>query len=69
MPRIDGYGFLGRIKSNSELKNIPVAMLTSRSSAKHRQLAMKLGATAYLSKPYNEQKLLLTLESMVLSVN
>ncbi len=69
MPRVDGYGFLGRVKSNQELKNIPVAMLTSRSSEKHRQLAMQLGAQAYFSKPYNEQELLRTLEGIMISVN
>jgi len=68
MPRVDGYGFLGRVKSNNDLKNIPVAMLTSRSSDKHRQLAMQLGALAYFSKPYNEQELLQTLEEMIFSV-
>lgn len=68
MPRVDGYGFLGRVKSNGDLKNIPVAMLTSRSSNKHRQLAMQLGARAYFSKPYNEQELLRTLDDMIFSV-
>lgn len=65
MPRIDGYGFLGRVKSHNDFKNIPVAMLTSRSSDKHRQLAMQLGARAYFSKPYNEQELLRTLEAII----
>jgi two-component system, chemotaxis family, sensor histidine kinase and response regulator PixL len=65
MPRIDGYGFLGRVKSNNDIKNIPIAMLTSRSSDKHRQLALQLGARAYFSKPYNEQELLRTLEQMI----
>jgi two-component system, chemotaxis family, sensor histidine kinase and response regulator PixL len=65
MPRIDGYGFLGRVKSNNDFKGIPVAMLTSRSSDKHRQLAMQLGARAYFSKPYNEQELLKTLEQII----
>jgi chemosensory pili system protein ChpA (sensor histidine kinase/response regulator) len=65
MPRVDGYGFLGRVKSSNDLKNIPVAMLTSRSSEKHRQLAMQLGARAYFSKPYNEQELLRTLEEII----
>ncbi|MDP5339638.1 MAG: hybrid sensor histidine kinase/response regulator, partial [Nodularia sp. (in: cyanobacteria)] len=60
MPRLDGYGFLGRINASMEMKHIPVAMLTSRSSDKHRQLAMQLGARAYFSKPYNEQELLKT---------
>ena len=64
MPRLDGYGFLGRVKNNIDFKNIPVAMLTSRSSDKHRQLAMQLGARAYFSKPYNEQELLHTLEEL-----
>jgi chemosensory pili system protein ChpA (sensor histidine kinase/response regulator) len=67
MPRIDGYSFLERINNNAELRNIPVAMLTSRSSSKHRQLAMQLGAKAYFSKPYNEQELLRTLEELTLS--
>ncbi len=65
MPRMDGYGFLGRIKSNSDLRNIPVAMLTSRSSEKHQQLAIQLGAGAYFSKPYNEQELLRTLDNII----
>jgi len=64
MPRLDGYGFLGKVKNNDDLKKIPVAMLTSRSSDKHRQLAMQLGARAYFSKPYNEQELLRTLEQL-----
>ncbi len=68
MPRVDGYGFLGRVKSDSDLKNIPVAMLTSRSSDKHRQLAIQLGAKAYFSKPYNEQELLRTLDDIIFSV-
>jgi two-component system, chemotaxis family, sensor histidine kinase and response regulator PixL len=67
MPRLDGYGFLGRVKSKSELKQIPVTMLTSRSSDKHRQLAMQLGARAYFSKPYNEQELLRALDDIIFS--
>ncbi len=68
MPRLDGYGFLGKVNSDVETKNIPVAMLTSRSSNKHRQLAMQLGARAYFSKPYNEQELLQTLEEIIRNV-
>ena len=68
MPRLDGYGFLGKVNSDVDTKNIPVAMLTSRSSNKHRQLAMQLGARAYFSKPYNEQELLQTLEEIIRTV-
>jgi two-component system, chemotaxis family, sensor histidine kinase and response regulator PixL len=58
MPRLDGYGFLVAVKERPELANLPVAMLTSRNNDKHRKLAMDLGASAYFSKPYNEQELL-----------
>jgi chemosensory pili system protein ChpA (sensor histidine kinase/response regulator) len=68
MPRMDGYSFLERINANRELRNIPVIMLTSRSSNKHRQLAMKLGAKAYFSKPYNEQELLQTLAEIIFQI-
>lgn len=69
MPRLDGYGFLDRVKSDSNLKHVPVAMLTSRSSNKHRQMAMQLGAGAYFSKPYNEKELLRTIEELIFSVD
>ncbi|MGF1513644.1 MAG: response regulator [Elainellaceae cyanobacterium] len=65
MPRLDGYGVLARVKSNSALSHLPIAMLTSRSGDKHRKLAMSLGASAYFSKPYNEQVLLQTLRQIV----
>ena len=65
MPRLDGYGFLARIKSDPYYERLPIAMLTSRSGEKHRQLAMTLGAAAYFSKPYNEQELLRTLSQVI----
>jgi two-component system, chemotaxis family, sensor histidine kinase and response regulator PixL len=64
MPRLDGYGFLAQVKSQETFKDLPVVMLTSRTGSKHRQLALSLGATAYFSKPYNEQTLLQTLETV-----
>ena len=65
MPRLDGYGVLSEIKSDPQFENLPIAMLTSRSNDKHRQLAMKLGAAAYFSKPFNEQEMLKTLASLI----
>ncbi len=58
MPRVDGYGVLEEIKQRAEFAELPIVMLTSRSNEKHRKLAMNLGASAYFSKPYNEQQLL-----------
>ncbi|MGA7933115.1 MAG: hybrid sensor histidine kinase/response regulator [Kovacikia sp.] len=65
MPRLDGYGFLAKVKATPSLDSVPIAMLTSRSGNKHRQLALNLGASAYFSKPYNEQTLLRTLQQLI----
>ena len=65
MPRLDGFGFLAQIRTKPALADLPIAMLTSRSGEKHRQLAMTLGAAAYFSKPYNEQMLLKTLAQLI----
>jgi len=58
MPKIDGFELLRTLKSQPVFRDIPVAMLTSRSGMKHRQLAMELGASEYFTKPYNENQLL-----------
>ncbi|OUC16380.1 MAG: hypothetical protein B0A82_02370 [Alkalinema sp. CACIAM 70d] len=65
MPRLDGFGLLSQLKSDHNLKALPIAMLTSRSGDKHRRMATGLGANAYFTKPYNEQELLKTLQTMV----
>ncbi|MDJ0647566.1 MAG: hybrid sensor histidine kinase/response regulator [Xenococcaceae cyanobacterium MO_188.B19] len=65
MPRLDGYGVLAEIKSQANFADLPIVMLTSRSNDKHRKLAMKLGASAYLSKPLNEPELLQILETHI----
>jgi two-component system, chemotaxis family, sensor histidine kinase and response regulator PixL len=65
MPRLDGYGVLSELKSEPKFANLPIAMLTSRSNDKHRNLALKLGAAAYFSKPFNEQEMLQTLASLI----
>ncbi|PZV12272.1 MAG: hybrid sensor histidine kinase/response regulator [Pseudanabaena sp.] len=65
MPRLDGFGFLVQSRGDESCKNIPVVMLTSRSGSKHRDLAMRLGASAYFSKPFKDNELLQTLSQLV----
>ncbi len=58
MPRMNGFELLNFPQSQPHLQAIPMIMLTSRSSTKHQQLALGLGANAYLTKPYLEHQLL-----------
>jgi chemosensory pili system protein ChpA (sensor histidine kinase/response regulator) len=65
MPRLDGYGVLETLRARADFELLPITMLTSRSSDKHRKLAMNLGASAYFAKPYTEQELLQTLKALI----
>jgi two-component system, chemotaxis family, sensor histidine kinase and response regulator PixL len=66
MPNMNGFEFLGVRRRDPELTKIPVAMLTSRSNDKHRNLAIQLGAVAYFTKPYIEQEFLAEIKQLAL---
>jgi chemosensory pili system protein ChpA (sensor histidine kinase/response regulator) len=57
MPRMDGYELLATVRGLPATKSLPVVVITSRSADKHRQRAMDLGASAYVTKPYQEDAL------------
>ena len=67
MPLMNGFQFLKAAKNNPEYKDVPVIILTSRDSDKHRQLATELGASAYLVKPCPEQELIGTITKVMQS--
>lgn len=57
MPRMSGFELLEEVRRRPNLSHLPVAVLTTRASAKHRDLAVELGANAYLTKPADELEL------------
>lgn len=57
MPRMDGYELTSRIREDDRLRHIPIIMITSRAGEKHRKRAFDLGVNDYMSKPYQEDKL------------
>ncbi|HEY9878754.1 MAG TPA: hybrid sensor histidine kinase/response regulator [Leptolyngbyaceae cyanobacterium] len=65
MPNLNGFEFLSHVKRNPTLADIPVVVLTSRSSAKHRQIAQELGAAAYFTKPCDHNQLLTTIDHLI----
>ncbi|MGD9214795.1 MAG: response regulator [Desulfobacteraceae bacterium] len=58
MPRMNGYEFLSQIRTQEKFADLPVIMHTSRASKKHREKAGKLGADAFVTKPFDEQDLI-----------
>ena len=65
MPNMNGFDFMNHRRQEAQLLKIPIVMLTSRSSDKHRRLAMHLGATAYFTKPYIEQGFLKAIKDIL----
>lgn len=55
---MNGIELTSHIRSNADLKDTPVIMITSRSQDKHRQLAKEVGVDAYVTKPYTDNSLL-----------
>ena len=58
MPKLDGYTACFAIKNNEHTKDIPVVMLTGVGHELNRQLSQEMGATAYITKPFNPEDLL-----------
>ncbi|MEI8633993.1 response regulator [Vibrio sp. PP-XX7] len=53
MPGIDGYETCRQIKSNPELKDIPVIFLSALSDTDEKVLGFSLGAVDFITKPIN----------------
>lgn len=58
MPRMNGIELTAHVRNRPDIKDIPVLMITSRSSSKHRKQAEGVGVSQYITKPYLEDNLL-----------
>jgi chemotaxis protein histidine kinase CheA/ActR/RegA family two-component response regulator len=58
MPNLNGLDLTKRIRELPQFMGLPVIMITSRASDKHRDLAMDAGVDLYLTKPYTDAALL-----------
>ena len=65
MPRMNGYELMSHLRQDPATSQIPVLVVTSRAGAKHRDRAMKEGASGFLTKPVQEDQLLSTIESLI----
>lgn len=54
MPRMNGLELTSHLRANQTTENIPVIMITSRSTEKHIQEAKSIGVNEYLTKPFQE---------------
>jgi chemosensory pili system protein ChpA (sensor histidine kinase/response regulator) len=65
MPRMTGYELMVQLRQSPSTRRIPVMVVTSRAGAKHRDRAIKEGATAFLTKPVQEDQLIAAVEQLI----
>lgn len=65
LPEVDGYGVLEWVRSDYEDANVPFVFLTAFRFELNRSIAEKLSCSAYLTKPFDIDELLNTLEKLL----
>ena len=57
MPRMDGYSFMQGVRADAQHRAIPILVLTTESSPEKKLRARDAGATGWIVKPFDPQKL------------
>ena len=57
MPRLDGFGLIERLRAGSRHRDRPILVLTTESSDEKKARARAAGATGWIVKPFDPDKL------------
>ncbi len=62
MPKMDGFEVLKRLKKSNKTMDIPIIMLTVKSTTQDVEQGIRLYAEKYISKPFNSEFLIQEIE-------
>lgn len=65
MPRLDGMGVIEGIRSDARYARLPILVLTTESGTELKQRAKSAGATGWVVKPFDQDKLVSVLSRLV----
>ncbi len=57
MPRMDGFGFIEGVRRDERHRAVPILVLTTESDMEKKMRARQAGATGWIVKPFNPEKL------------
>jgi DNA-binding response OmpR family regulator len=64
LPGRGGFDILRDLRSDAATASLPVMMLTARGQSRDRELAMSLGATHYMTKPFSNAEVLASVRTL-----
>ena len=69
MPKMDGFELINRIRSDPALKTIYLILITARIQEGDRVRGLDLGADDYITKPFEPEALLLTVQKYLPAIS
>ncbi|MBB3956572.1 MULTISPECIES: response regulator [Novosphingobium] len=57
MPRLDGFGLIEKLRQGNRHRDRPILVLTTESSEEKKARARQAGATGWIVKPFDPEKL------------
>ncbi|MCC6548095.1 response regulator [Candidatus Sumerlaeota bacterium] len=63
MPKVNGYQLTEMLRKNAATKDLPIIILSAKASQGEIKHGYKLGATLYLTKPFEPERLLKNVET------
>jgi len=64
MPEMNGYKLIEKIKSIDKFKSLPIIVLSAQAAKENKEMAMKLDAKKYLTKPCSAIELIDAIEEV-----
>lgn len=65
MPRLDGFGLIERLRGGSRHRDRPILVLTTESSDEKKLRARAAGATGWIVKPFDPDKLVAAVRRVI----
>ena len=65
MPVMDGTELTGKLRGSLGYEDVPILMVSTESEGSQREMAAKVGVTAFLTKPFKPEELKATLTALL----
>lgn len=67
MPNMDGFGFVEAIRAKEQWRGLPILILTTESAAELKERARKMGATGWIVKPFDDERLIAAIRRVAIN--